>query len=243
MCRHVAYWGEPVDLHDAVIDQPHGLLRQCVEAREMSWGCDNLDGWGFAWRDDEGNVHRYRTALAMTDDSDGLAALASTKSDRFVVHARQKTPGSLTDAVNSAPFWDGATTFFCHNGYVEGYRQGAEALLVDRLSDRRREGRQGDTDSEVLFAHVLDRLDAGASPLEALGAISEVGDELGGRFNVVLWCHDTLLATRWDNTLYVREDAAVTISSEPLDDRSGWRAVPERSVVIVDEQGARMQRW
>jgi glutamine amidotransferase len=218
------------------------LLWQCTDAREMSWGNDNLDGWGVAWRDEDGEPRRYRSSLPLTRDAAGIQRLAGIKSDRSVVHVRQKTPGSLTDESNSAPFWDGDATFFCHNGYVESFRDGVADLLLGRLSPHRRAALEGDTDSEVLFALVLDRIDRGYEPADALRTIAEVGDEFGGRFNVVLWTASTMIATRWRNSLYLREDDGVVITSEPLDDEL-WTPVPERSMVVVDDQGPRLEAW
>lgn len=243
MCRHIAYWGAPRAIRELAVDAPNSLLRQCTDAREMSWGCDNLDGWGYAWRDDDGLPRRHRTGLPMTGDPEGVELLGATKSDRFLVHVRQKTPGSLTDPSNSAPFWDGDRALFCHNGYVEGFRSGVEERLLERLSADRRAGLQGDTDSEVLFALVLDRLDRGDGPEEALDAVKEVGDEFGGRYNVVLWTDDGMVAGRWRNSLYLREEVDVTVTSEPLDADDGWVPVPERTLVTVDERGVRLGAW
>lgn len=239
MCRHVVYWGPPISPAALVLDAPNSLLKQCTAAREMSWGCDNLDGWGMAWHAGDGWRHT-RSARALTEDAAGQEHLRSERSGRFVVHVRQKTPGSATDERNSAPFHDGVRRFFTHNGYVEGFRAGVREQLLAEVSPARFDGIRGDTDSEVLFALVLGRLDDGATPVEALGAVADVAAVHGGRYNVVLYDGDTVAATRWDNSLYVLDDDAAIISSEPLDARP-WRVVPERTIVVVDHDGTRQE--
>jgi hypothetical protein len=74
-----------------------------------------------------------------------------------------------------------------------------------------------------------------------VGAVTDVAERYGGRFNVVLWDGDSIVATRWENSLYVRDgDDDVVITSEPLDHGS-WQPVPERTMVIVDPQGVRQE--
>jgi glutamine amidotransferase len=241
MCRHLAYWGPPATPVGLVLDHPYALLRQCTTAREMSWGQDNLDGWGFAWQPTGEPIRSYRSALSLADDAAGRSLLSDAWGERFIVHVRQKTPGSATDAVNSAPFTDGAGHFFAHNGFVADFRNGVREQLLSKVSPMRASAIEGDTDSEALFALVLSRLDDGASPSEAAGAVADVADLFGGRYNILLWADDTIVATRWENSLYVRDapDHAV-VSSEPTDDGE-WRPVPERSMVILTHDGVRQE--
>jgi glutamine amidotransferase len=239
MCRHLAYVGPPTDLTQLTLDAPNSLARQCTTAREMSWGRDNLDGWGFAWARDDAPPRSYRTGLALTEDEAGRALLRTTVADRFIVHVRQMTPGSVAEPVNSAPFTDGARRFFTHNGFVADFRAGVREQLLAKVAPSRAAAIRGDTDSEVLFALVLSRLDDGAAPVEAVGAVADVAELYGGRYNVLLWDGDTIVATRWENSLYrFQDEAAMIVSSEPLDDRR-WQAVPERTMVVLDRHGVR----
>jgi gamma-glutamyl hercynylcysteine S-oxide hydrolase len=240
MCRHVAYWGSPTSLAPLTLEGPRALITQCSAAREMAWGQDNLDGWGFAWLDGDGRPHRYRSGLPMTGDPNGRDRLGSIVSSHFLTHVRQKTPGSLTDPSNTAPFWDGGTRFFSHNGFVPDFRDGVREQLLGKVAPGRLDAIQGDTDSELLFALVLSRLDDGASPAEAVRAVADVGALYGGRYNVLYWGDGAMVATRWENSLYVRDGDSVVITSEPLDD-GPWREVPERTMVIVNDAGVRQE--
>jgi glutamine amidotransferase len=242
MCRHLAYLGPAASPIDLVVGPTHSLLAQCTDAREMVNGCHNLDGWGFAWFDESGRLVRYRTTEPLPSDRQGREQLASIRTDQFMVHARQKSPGAVTDVTGNAPFADGHW-LFSHNGAVEGFRDGVREQLLGRLTPVRRGGIEGDTDSEVLFALVLDRLDAGAPPGEALAAIGKVADEFGGRYNVLLMGPTGFVATRWGNSLYVREAEAVTVASEPLDAGGAWRAVEDRSMLVVDRTAVGVEPW
>jgi glutamine amidotransferase len=240
MCRHLAYWGPSVPIATLALDAPRALVRQCTEAREMAWGTENLDGWGCAWQSPPGGVQRRRSARPLDKDGTGQRLLRDTSAERFIVSVRQKTPGSATGAMNSAPFSDAFATCFSHNGYITDFRNGVREELLAKVSPRRADAIQGDTDSEVLFALVGGRLDDGASPAEAVRAVADVGELYGGRYNVLLWANDTIIATRWENSLYVRDADAAVVTSEPLDDGL-WREVPERTMVIVTDAGVRQE--
>lgn len=240
MCRHVAYWGPAISPAELALDGSHALLQQCTDAREMAWGRDNLDGWGFAWQTGLDPIQSHRSAWSLTEDRDGHARLRDSTAERFIVHVRQKTPGSATDPCNSAPFSDGQGHFFTHNGYVADFRDGVREELLTKVAPHRAATIHGDTDSEVLFALVLSRLDDGASPSEATRAVADVAELYGGRYNVLLWAHDTIVATRWENSLYLRDDTAAVVTSEPLD-TGPWQTVPERSMVILSTDGVRLE--
>jgi glutamine amidotransferase len=241
MCRHIVYSGPPVLLAELALTAPRSLLEQCTNAREMSWGSDNLDGWGYV-HGAEGDEHHYRTGTALTDDAAGREQLRDTWSGRFLLQVRQKTPGSATAAVNTAPFADCDRLFFSHNGYVTGFRDGVRDELLGKLSSERAAGVQGDTDSEVLFALLLDQLDAGATPADATRALADVAERYGGRYNVVLMHPGGFVATRWDNSLYISTDTGTLVSSEPIGTRE-FRPVPERTIIVVDDGGCRQEAW
>lgn len=241
MCRHIAYWGRPTSPAALALDDPLALVRQCTAAREMSWGNDNLDGWGYVCQSGADAARSYRSELSLDVDDTGRSALRQAHGDRFLVHVRQKTPGSATDAVNSAPFSDGNDHYFAHNGFVADFRAGVREELLAKISPRRAAAIAGDTDSETLFALVLSRLDEGADAIEATRVVAEIAEIYGGRYNVVLWTPDKIVATRWENSLHVRDEPeGRVIASEPTDD-GAWVPVPERSMVVLTADDLRTE--
>ncbi|HEX9970356.1 MAG TPA: hypothetical protein VGB03_09465, partial [Acidimicrobiales bacterium] len=92
---------------------------------------------------------------------------------------------------------------------------------------------EGASDSEVLFALLLDRLDAGATPAEGLAALIDIVCELTtGRLNFLLSDGTTVTATTFGNSLFVRQgDDFVIVASEPHDDEPGWERIDDGNVV------------
>ena len=247
MCRQLAYWGPPVPVADLVVRSPHSLLDQCTHAREQSSGCENPDGWGLGWYDEDQTApHRYRTATPMPLDADGVAAVDGLAADRFVAHVRHKSPGAPTDVDGNAPFVDGPW-LFAHNGFVADYLSGVDQAMRAALSPARHDRLSGKADSELLFGLVMDRIDGGTDPAVAL---TEVIEPLSGpardrgRFNLILTDGNRLLATRWGNSLHLRVDEAPGISavvaSEPFDDRPDWQVVPDHTLVRIDADGVEL---
>jgi gamma-glutamyl hercynylcysteine S-oxide hydrolase len=240
MCRLLAYWGPPRSAATLVLDPPHSLRDQVTHAREQSSGAVNPDGWGITWTDPELGPQLHRTTEPLSSDPQADARLRGIVTRRFVAHIRHKSPGSVTDITGNAPFQSaGGDWQFAHNGFVPDFHDGVAVELTGELSPERRSEVQGDTDSEVLFALILDRLDAGVVPSRAVAdTITDVAGRFGGRYNVVLVGRDTLVATRWDNSLHLRRDrpepGAVVIASEPYDGGADWQTVPDHSIVVLD---------
>jgi len=144
---------------------------------------------------------------------------------------------------------------FMHNGAIEDFRRRAMRPLRDSLSDEAYSGLLGVTDSETIFAVLLDLLKG--DPTDLAGAttgtirhVTEVCGRLGVRATLNLAVTDgTMMAfTRYStegagNSLYFVEDAAafpgaVIVASERLDGDTGWREVPDRHLLVVEEGGA-----
>jgi len=108
------------------------------------------------------------------------------------------------------------------------------------VSDTRAAGIEGASDSEVLFALVLDRLDAGADPGTALSEVVAIIGEVTApnRLNMVLTDGQRLAATAWGDSLFVLDsDKGVVVASEPYDDDPRWKPVPGGSLVGADASG------
>lgn len=228
MCRHLAYLGPPLALSDLLFDAPHALVNQARAPRLQNAGNDNPHGWGVTWGP---SFDAYRSTTPMWEDTafpgggDAAVVLAA---------ARYASPGSQYRVENVAPFVAEGWAFSL-NGVVRGFRDGFGDALRAGLSPGRRAALGGDTDSEVLFALILDRLDAGATPGEALVEVTRrVRTRSDGGLNLLLTDGNDIAATALDNSLFVLVEGGVLVASEPLDGRDGWRAVDNGSLVEND---------
>ena len=119
------------------------------------------DGWGLA-RGAAGGVEvRKRPDTARASVDFALWSRA-TRADLGLVHLRRATLGLPVRTENTHPFTDGRLAF-AHNGSIS-----PPPALDALLSPAAQALRQGDTDSERYFLAVLSRLEAGATPAEAL---------------------------------------------------------------------------
>lgn len=229
MCRHLAYVGPPVALRSLLFDAPHALVHQARTPKLQHAGPDNPDGWGVAWG--APTFERYRSALPIWEDAEFNGA---ERAPAIVAAARYASTGSLPNVHNSTPFLSGPWAFSL-NGYIAGFRDGFGSELRASLSAGRAAGIEGDTDSEVLFALVLDRLDAGATPGEALLDVTRlVRRRSAGALNLLLTNGRDIAATALDNSLFVRRQPGLLVASEPLDDDGSWAEVDNGSLVEND---------
>jgi glutamine amidotransferase len=199
----------------------------------------NADGFGAGWYapDRRAEPARYRSARPMWTDR-SFASLAGVVSSGAVLAAvRNGLPGTAVDETNTHPFTSGPW-LFTHNGEVDGFLDGVGTRLRRMVSDERLAGIEGSTDSEVLFALVLDRLDDGASPGQALAdVVAQVVGLTTGRLNLALTDGRRVAATVCGDTLFVRRDTGrVMVASEPSDDAAvdtgaGWQRVDDGSLV------------
>ena len=229
MCRHLAYLGSPVRIGALLIDAPHSLRRQAYAPRLMHWGHENHDGWGVAWYEpDRAEPMHYRTVVSLQHDR-GFAAAGQVASS-LLAAVRLASPGLALERDNTAPFVRGSIAFSL-NGY--GFADGREPRLRAALPRARAEQLEGDTDTEVLFALVLERLESGLAANEALRDVTTLAEPDGSvRLNLLLTDGNRITATTWGNSLFTRSSGpAVVVASEPLDDEPGWTRVPDRSLV------------
>lgn len=235
MCRHLAYLGPPVTLHSLILAPPHSLLRQSWESRYQPTTCLNADGFGVGWYDrsirDE--PARYRTARPMWSDRSFASLAGLVASDAVVAAVRAASPGLPVEDSANAPFTYGPW-LFSHNGTVDRFLEGVGVALRRDVSDTHLGIIEGATDSEVMFAMVLDRLADGASPGEALDdVVATVCKHTTGRLNLLLSDGVRVAATTFGNSLFVqRSDDYLLLVSEPHDaTEDGWERIDDNCVV------------
>lgn len=233
MCRVLGYIGPPVGLDVLLLAPEHSLLRQSWAPREQVHGVVNADGFGVGWYDSSVRPEPavYRSARPMWADRNLPSFGALVRSGAVLAAVRSATPPSPSEETGAPPFADGRW-LFAHNGAVADFWGGVAAPLRRALSDRRLASLEGATDAEVLFRLVMDRVDEGLSPEDALRAVIELVGE--GRLNFMLTDGRRLLATTYGESLYVRTQLGVVVVSEPFDDDGCWERVPDKSLVVVD---------
>jgi gamma-glutamyl hercynylcysteine S-oxide hydrolase len=128
------------------------------------------------------------------------------------------------------------------------------------LSDASYSGLLGVTDSETIFALLLDRLSGakvslgdadalGEATAETVQCVSNICTKLGipASLNIGVTDGEAVVFTRYStedqgNSLYFVEDGrafpdAVVVASERLDADAGWHQVPDRHLLVIDPEG------
>jgi glutamine amidotransferase len=221
MCRHLAY---------------HALVRQSWAPRDMrGGGTINADGFGIGWYPPGGgDPVRYRRAGPLWSDTTLPGLAASTAAGAALAAVRSATTGMPVVETAAAPFGEDGW-LFSHNGVVAGW-PASVAGLAARLPVTDLLTLPAPTDAALLWALVRARLRAGDPPGTALaGTVADVAAAApGSRLNLLLTDGSTVAATTYGHALSVRADGrSVLISSEPLDDDSGWAPVPDRSLLTA----------
>ena len=233
------------------------MLVQSYAPREMMSGVVNADGFGVGWyvpEDEEPAVYRSNGSLWSDRSFAGIAP--KIRSSIVFAAVRSATPGLPVEESGVPPFSKGPFMFM-HNGAIQNFRQKAMRKLRDSLSDEAYSGLLGVTDSETIFAGLLDLLrqdpaDLTGATRDTIRHVTEACDRLGveATLNLAVTDGTEMVFIRYStegpgNSLYVLEDArafpgAIVVTSERLDQDSGWREVPDRHLLSVRrESGAR----
>ena len=172
MCRMAGYIGPPLRPAELVLKPAHSLYVQSYKPREMTSGVVNADGWGAAlWlRDGREEPALYRSAQPIWADPNLPLVCERLEAAGALVAVRSATPGIPYELACVQPFASGRLAFL-HNGFITDWQRGPARLLRDGLRDAAYQSIQGGSDSEGLFALVLDAFDRGARSLpEAIPA-------------------------------------------------------------------------
>ena len=242
MCRLLAYAGPLKSLASIVLDPPHSLMHQSYAPKYQTRGTVNADGFGVGWYAPELRPEpaRYRSVTPIWGDASFASFAPVVETTALLACVRSATPPNPIEPSGVAPFTSGPW-LFAHNGSVEGFRlgpdgrDGVRAELTALVTHSRLAGIDGASDSELLFALALDRLDAGDDPASALRAVVTKTRGVAPAFlNMILMDGRQIAATASGDSLFSFTDgAATTLASEPLDDDPAWEKVPEDSVVRV----------
>ena len=210
MCRFTFYFGPNITISKLVTEPEHSLVHQSYRAKEREEPL-NGDGFGLAWFNrrlsDRPAVFREVQPAWSSLNLLGLAPVSET--DCLLAHVRAASPGLGVSQTNCHPFSAGRLAFM-HNGEVGGFFDTRRKLRA-ALSDPAYELILGTTDSEVLFASIVDRLGDPARKLELdamANAVHEViqlveseaaqaGSDETSFLNTVLTDGDQAVVTRY----------------------------------------------
>ncbi len=212
--------------------QPGELL--CSFGARGGGAADNADGWGLAILEGEG-FHIVRQAQAAVDSVRYRALCAGTRSTLILGHVRKANPPTARVIANTHPFRRfccGLEWVFAHNGII------TNASELGRQDATRPCVPMGNTDSELAFCALLDRLAMVFSahrPREGPGWHQVLAQAAGifashGRFNFLMSDGVHLIAYGHDqlhSLADVRADigaGVVVVATEPLTDHPGWSA-------------------
>ena len=253
MCRLVGYLGLPIQLDQLLYKPEHSLVIQSYQPQEMTAGTLNADGFGVGWYhpQKEANPYTYKNILPIWSDINLPQLSRYAESGCVLAYVRSATPSLAVDLSNCQPFTQDRLLFI-HNGFIHRFRQTLYRPLRERLTDEIYQFIQGTTDSEHIFALILNQLQVSPSISlttalnKALIELIQLSKSHHVYFsaNIILSQGNQLVASRYANrspapTLYWSRDDllypdGVIIASEPLF-AGNWNSCPENSIITVTE--------
>lgn len=253
MCRLLGYLGSPIILDHLLSKPEHSLIVQSYQPREMTAGLLNADGFGIGWyhAQRETNPFTYKNTLPIWSDINLPNLSRYIESGCVVANVRSATPGQAVDLSNCHPFGY-ERLLFTHNGFIQNFRHSLYREIRDRLQDTTYQTIGGSTDSEHIFALLIDLWQANPDgSLEqalhnTLITLAQLAQSYQVSFsaNIIVSDGHHIVASRFAHntatpSLYwLRDDPSfpnsVIIASEPLF-TGNWIACPERSIITVRE--------
>ena len=157
MCRFLFYHGPPIRIAELVTEPKHSLIHQSIQSREREEPL-NGDGFGIAWYAPriDSRPALFRSITPAWNNSNLLELARVIESPCILAHVRAATQVRAVSEANCHPFTHGSLAMM-HNGDLGGF-EGMRRKLLERLSDEAFSMIEGATDSEHLFALVIDAL-------------------------------------------------------------------------------------
>jgi glutamine amidotransferase len=131
-----------------LLEAQNALIQQ---SREDARGLSNPHGWGMGHVAD-GTTGCFRQVQPASESADYREEALHTEGTTVLAHVRRATVGD-PDHANTHPFRHGAALLI-HNGHVPAF-DAVRPRLLDRLGEGRRSFVRGSTDSEHVFALLL----------------------------------------------------------------------------------------
>lgn len=258
MCRFVAYRGQPTTLERVISAPEHSLVVQSYQPAEMTSGVVNADGFGVGWynRALDPTPCVYTNLSPIWSDRNLPGLSRHIASECIFANVRSATPGLAVDQSNCQPFAY-QQFLFMHNGYIENFRFTLMRQMREILRNEYYTAIGGSTDSEHIFALLLNSLHGQsvtmstlvealrATILQLLHWASRLDMHMA--LNLAVTDGEHVLVSRCASTapapsLYYTTTSAffpeaTVFASEKLFAGPDWLAVPEESIVAVDTAG------
>jgi glutamine amidotransferase len=156
MCRFLAYRGTPIILDKLLYQPKNSLINQSIHARELEEPL-NGDGFGVGWYASEINAEPITfVSVYPAWNNRNLRNLApKIQSNCLIAHVRAASVGDISES-NCHPF-QYKNILTMHNGGIEEFGK-IKRHLREPLSDEMYNWIKGQTDSEHIFAYLLNYL-------------------------------------------------------------------------------------
>ena len=250
MCRHLAYLGPPVSLARLVLTPAHGLYEQSWAPRRQTHGVVNADGFGLGWYpagpEAGGEPARYRRAVPIWTDQNLTELARAIRSHAVLAAVRSATAGTGQEETAAAPFRDGRF-LFSHNGAVPDWTRlptdlaSAGGSGLDPLDPADLLSLEARSDTALIWLLIHRELRRGVAPDRAVAAVIRAVAEVRptARLNFLLTDGESIIATRYGDTLWYRTGpGSVLVASEPDDETpDAWREIPEDTLLLATEAG------
>jgi predicted glutamine amidotransferase len=209
MCRFTMYLGPTIRLSSLVVEPTHSIIDQSFHSQDQEEPL-NGDGFGIAWYAPEMSREPalFRSVTPAWNNSNLLELARVVQSPVILAHVRAATKHGGQSEANCHPFRSGPFAFM-HNGDVGDFAALRRPLL-NSLGDRAFASIQGNTDSEHLFALVIDELERTTSTgierlaqvlQAAVGRVTALGAQFGrgeqSYLNLALSDGETAVACRY----------------------------------------------
>ncbi|HEY9701943.1 MAG TPA: ergothioneine biosynthesis protein EgtC, partial [Allocoleopsis sp.] len=233
----------------------HSLIVQSYQPREMTAGLLNADGFGVGWyhQSKDTKPFIYKNILPIWNDVNLTNLNRYIESKCILAYVRSATAGLAVDLANCQPF-PYQKLLFIHNGFIQDFHKTLYIPIRNLLHDSIYQNIGGSTDSEHIFALILNELinhphltidQAIKNTLIILTELAlSLKDKITISANIIIADNNKLFACRFAHnspppSLYWLKDHnvynnAVIIASEPLF-HGDWNIVPEHSIIIADQ--------
>jgi glutamine amidotransferase len=257
MCRFITYLGPEIRLERIVSEPEHSLVVQSYQPQEMTAGTVNADGFGLGWYNPqlEPTPCVYTNTCPIWSDRNLPGLGHHIAAGCIFANVRSATPGQAVDHSNCQPFAY-QRLLFMHNGFIENFRHTLMRPIRDALRDAYYTAIQGSTDSEHVFALLLEFLHGQEytqhNVLHALRATIEQLVRWAAPthtplvLNLALTNGEFVVASRFASSspapsLYYAFDTAEfpragVFASERLFASQAWRMVEEDQLIAFDSR-------